>query len=117
LIKQQELRLMDEAGRQGEPLLPTAGQLPGELVLPLSETESFQASSHGVTPMFYGKHASDKVEIFRDAQVFIKTEALSHITDFGLDRFALTDHVVPQTSAAARIRAQQAAEHPDKCRL
>ena len=61
------------------------------------------------------EHASDKVEILGDAQIFVKTESLGHVADFELDRFALCDHVMPEAGAAPLVGTKQPAQHPDEC--
>src|SRR4030095_15431737 len=117
LVEQQQLRLMNQAGRQGQALLPTTRELPRELLPPLRKTETLEAALYGLTPVPHREHARHEVEVLRDAQVLIKAEPLGHVADLGLDRFALADDVIPKAGAAALIRAQEPAEHANECRL
>ena len=117
LVEQQKFRLMDEARREREALLPSAGKLPGELLLAACEAEAFDALLHGLRAIFHGVHARDKIQVFPDAQILPKAEPLRHVADVLLDFLALADHVEAEACAAARIRAQEAAEHADEGRL
>ena len=46
LVEEQQLRLVDQARGQREPLLPAAGELPGELRLAAGQAESLDALAH-----------------------------------------------------------------------
>ena len=43
LVEQQQLRLVNHAGRQGQALFPAAGKLAGKLVPPLGQAEPLEA--------------------------------------------------------------------------
>src|SRR6266550_3142488 len=116
-VEQEQLRFMDETSGQSEPLFPSAGELASELVFAFDQSELLQTFAHGLAPIFHVVHARDEIEILFNAQVFPKTESLSHVADLALNRFALGDHVMTQTSAAPIISSKQSAEHPQKCRL
>src|SRR5262245_29253061 len=116
-IEQQQFRMVNEARRQREPLLPAAGQLTGQLILPFHECESLEAFAHGFAPVLHREHARDKVEILGEAQVLVKAEALGHVADLALDGLTLSDHIVAETGATACVGTQQATEHPDECGL
>jgi hypothetical protein len=102
---------MNQAGGEGEPLFPAAGKLTGELVLPAFQTELRDALPNGGPAIFHVVHPAHELEIFFDTEVFPKAEALRHVTDFALDRFALADDVVAEHLAAPFIRSQQPAKH------
>ena len=94
---------MNEAGGQRETLLPSAGQLAGELLFALRQAELLDAFSALFARRFFTLiHARDEIEIFLDAQILPKTESLRHVTDFALDRFALGDHVVTENTCRFR---------------
>ena len=105
-VEEQELRLMDEARSQGETLLPAAGKLPGQLLLPAGQAELLEAFLHGFAPVFQTIHARDEIEVFSDAQILPKAEALRHVANLPLDQFALRDDVVTEAGAAAGIGMQ-----------
>ena len=117
LVEQQQSRLVDHARRQGQPLLPAAGEMAGELVAPVRQAEPFEALAHGPSAVLHGVHPRDEVEVLRDAQVLPEAEPLRHVADVAFDRLALADDVVAQARAAAVVGPQQAAEHADERRL
>ena len=65
------------------------------------------ALRHGVDPR-------DEVEVLLDGQVLVQAEALGHVADLALDRRGLAQDVEAEAGAAAAVRRQQAAEHPDR---
>jgi len=117
LIEQQKPRRMNQAGSEREPLLPPAGELAGELLLPGGKAKLIEALLHRLPAILHVVHARHEIEIFSNAEVFPKAEFLGHVADMTLDLLALTNHVVAEAGAAPGIRAQQAAEHADEGRL
>src|ERR1700730_14327455 len=97
---------MNETGGQGEPLLPSARKLAGELALSVFQTELCNTLLDRRTAVFDVVHARDKIEILCNAQIFPETESLGHVADFAFDRFALCNHVVTQHLTAAVVRSQ-----------
>ena len=89
----------------------------GELIFAFAQSEFLQALAHGFPPVFDLVHPRDEIEVLRDAQVRPKTELLCHVTGFAFDRFTLANHIVIEDFAAAVIRAQQPAEHPQERRF
>jgi hypothetical protein len=114
LVQQQQLRAMNETGREREPLFPSAGKLAGQLLLAFREPELFDALAHCLTPLLHAIHARDEIEILFNAQILPKTESLRHVTDFALDRFTLGDHIVTENAATSGISAKYSAEHSQK---
>ena len=108
---------MDQAGRQRQPLFPSAGQLSGELLLPAAQSEILDAGLHHGAALLDAIHARDEIEILHDAQILPEAESLRHVADLPLDLLALPDDVVTQAGAAAFVRHQQTAQHADESGL
>ena len=117
LVEQQKLRLVNQTGREREPLLPAARQLSGQLLPTFSKPKSLETPLDGFPPVLHGEHAGHEVQIFSDTEVFVKAEPLGHVADLSFDGFTFPNDVVPQTGAATFIRTKQTAEHPDECGL
>ena len=47
LVEQEQLRFVNQAGRQREPLFPAAGKLSGKLFAPVDHAEAFKAFFDG----------------------------------------------------------------------
>ncbi len=116
-VEQKQFRLVNHTRRQGEALLPAAGELAGKLVLPFREPEPLKASTHGLPAVLYGIHAADEIEVLRNAQVLVETESLGHVADLALDHLALADDVIAEARAASLVGTEQAAQHADEGRL
>src|SRR5438477_10620271 len=105
---------MNEAGRQRETLLPSTGELAGKLVFALCQSQLLDALTHGLPPILQFVHARDKIEIFFNAQILPKTEALRHVTDFPLNCLAFGNHVVTQNPTASVVSSEQSAKNAQK---
>ena len=117
LVEQEQLRLVDQARGQRQPLLPPAGKLSGELRC-RSASPSRSRLSRTAWRRFWSEYIrATKSRFSRDAQVFPEAEALGHVPDLALDLLALGDHVVAEAGAAALVGAEQPAEHADERRL
>ena len=116
-VQQKEFRPVNQAGGQGQTLLPAAGKLAGQLLLALRQAQALDAFPHRLAPILDSIHAGHEVEVFPDAQVLVKAEALRHVADLALDVFAVGDDIVSEANARALVRAQQPAQHADEGRL
>ena len=85
LVEEQELRLVQEARGERQPLLPAARQRARELVAARRQPQALERSIHGVAPVRHGVHARDEVEVLGDRQVLVEAEALGHVADLALD--------------------------------
>ncbi len=117
LVEQQQSGPVNQARGQGQPLLPTAGELTGKLVLPLRQTESRDALTHRVPAVLQGIHARDEIQVLCNRQILPETETLGHVADLTLDGLTFADDIKAEACAAAFIRTEQAAEHADDRRL
>ena len=114
LVKQEQVRFVNETRGQCEALFPSAGELACELTFPSGKAELLETLAHGLSPIVHVIDLRDEIEILRNAQVFPKTESLRHVTDFALNRFALGNHVMTETSAVSIISSKQSAKHPQE---
>src|SRR5262249_20745260 len=114
LVEQEQLRVVDEAGGQGEALLPAAGKLAGELAAAFFEAEAGQAAVDPGTAIGDVVDAGDEIEVFPDAEVLVVAEPLRHVADVALDVGLLPAHVVTQAGAGTGVGREQAAEHADE---
>src|SRR6185369_534889 len=117
LVEQQQLGLVDQAGGEREALLPAAGELAGELLLPSRESEPLEARFDARAPVRDRVHARDEVEVLAEAQVLPEAEALRHVPDAPLDALAVLQDVEAEAGAAPAVGVQEAAEHADEGRL
>ena len=85
LVEQQQFRPMNQAGREREPLLPSAGELPASCFLRSARPSSSMLCLHGLPAIFHAVHARDEIEILFNAQILPETEPLRHVTDFAFD--------------------------------
>ena len=96
LVEQQEFRLMQDAGGEREPLLPAAGQLPGQLVAAVLEAHALHDRADRLASIANLVDAGDEVEVLEDRQVLIEAEALRHVADLAADLDAVADDVVAE---------------------
>src|SRR5262249_24932299 len=62
--------------------------------------------------------AGDEGQVLFDREIVIERELLGHVAGLALDRGGLAGEFQPENlAAAAGIRGQQAAQHPQRCRL
>ncbi|MNK90611.1 hypothetical protein D3C87_1106720 [compost metagenome] len=112
-VEQQQLGLVQQARRQRQPLLPSAGQRAGQLRGARLQAEVFQRAVHGLAAVGHGVDAGHELEVLADRQVFPVGKALCHIADVALDLGGLLQDVEAQAGARARVRRQQPAHHAD----
>ena len=116
-VQQQQLRAVQHARGESEPLLPAAGELARKLVAARAEPEPVDRRPHDLRAFGNPVHSRDEIEVLADGQVFPQRKALRHVADLALDRVGLADHVEAEAGPAAVVRREQAAQHPDRCRL
>ncbi len=109
-VEEEKAGFVDEAGGEGEALFPSPGELAGELGAAAFETERADRVPHGFGGIPDLVNIRDESQVFGDREVFIETEALSHVADFPFDGVALFQDVVSEAGAAAGVGFQQAAE-------
>ncbi len=103
---------MQDAGRQGQPLLPAAGQRAGQLVLARRQLQPFQrAGRPGLLQPVEPVDAADELEVLANGEILVETEALGHVAGLALDRLAVVHEVVAEAGAAPAVGRQQAADH------
>lgn len=112
-VQKQQFRLVQHAGRKGEPLLPAAGQRSGQLLGPAAKPHLFHGRRHRGPAFFHLEEPGHKMQILADAQVVPKGEFLGHVADPAFDGGAFPQNVKAQTGAAAGIRGQKAAHQAD----
>ena len=103
LVEQQKLRMRQRAGAEREPLLPAAGQQPGDLVLAAGETEMLDHLARRIDRLRQAIDARDKLQVLLHRKVLVEAEALRHIADLALDLLGLGADVVAETSAGALV--------------
>ena len=114
LVEQQKLRMRQGAGAERQPLLPAAGQQPGDLVLAAGEAEMLDHLARCLGRLRQPVDARDELQVLLHREVLIETEALRHVADLALDLLGLGADVVAQTSAGALVGRQQTAQHADR---
>jgi hypothetical protein len=72
LVEQQQLRLVNQAGRQREPLFPAAGKRAGQLPPPLDHAEPFQTFFHGRFALRQLVKPRDEIQVFLDGQILVE---------------------------------------------
>src|SRR5664280_549960 len=117
LVEQKQLRLVNQARGQREPLFPAAGQFTGQLFAAFNHAEPLQAFFNGGFSFRHAVNACDKIQIFLDGQILVKTEPLRHVTDVLFDFGTLLAKIETETASFAAVRLEQTAEHPQKSRL
>ena len=113
LVQQQQLRIVQHAGGQGQPLLPAAGKRSGQLIRPLRQAKPFQGPIHRLETIGHAVHAGHEIQILADGQIIPVGELLGHIADMALDLRAVAPDVIAQAGPAARVGLEQAAHHAD----
>ena len=113
LVQQQQIRLRKDAGAQRQPLFPASRKLPRQLILAARKAQPRDGLAGGCARIRHPIDAADEFEILADGKVLIERETLGHVAHAPLDEMALGEDVVAETSPAAVIWRQQAAEHAD----
>ena len=114
LVEQQQLRLVQQAGGEREALLPAAGELAGELLRAIGETELREGRFDAGPDIVHRVHPRDEAQVLADRQVLPQREALRHVADVALDRLGLAQDVEAETGALAAVGREQPAQHPDR---
>src|SRR5262247_3204988 len=79
LVEEQQLGLVQEAGREREPLLPAAGERAGELLRPRAQPESLEPFPDAALALPDPVDARDEVEVLFDREVLVEAETLRHV--------------------------------------
>ena len=106
LIEQQQLGLVQNAGRQCQPLLPAARQPSRQLVLTRGKAEALERGIDHLAEIAQAVKPADELEVLADGEVFVETKALRHVASLRLDRVTLGDDVMPEAAALAAIRRE-----------
>ena len=72
---------MQDAGGKRQPLLPTAGELSGELVAAVGEPHALHDVRDRRAAIRHLVDAGDEIEVLEDRQVFVEAEFLRHVAD------------------------------------
>ena len=72
-------RGVQQAGRQGEALLPAARQLAGELTRALAEAKPLERAADRLSGLRHAVEAGDEIQILSDAEVLVQAEPLGHV--------------------------------------
>src|SRR5690606_1845553 len=99
LIKQEKLRVRQSTGAEREALLPAAGQLTRDLLLPALEADALDGRARRLRRIPNAVDTRDEFEILAHRKILIEAEALRHIADAPLDLFRLGDDVVAKTGS------------------
>ena len=105
LVEQEQLRLVNQAGGQREPLFPAAGKLPGKLPAPVSHAEAFETFFHGGFALRHFVKPRDEIQIFLDGQILVKAEPLRHVADALFDLGDFAAEIEAEASVRRRRRA------------
>jgi hypothetical protein len=84
------------------------------LLAAVLQAEPFETALHGAATFRHVVNPCDEIEILADAQVFVVTETLRHVANVSFDLGLLRAQIKAQARAAARVRREQTAEHPDE---
>src|SRR5262249_27344466 len=109
LVEQQQLRLVQHAGSEREPLLPAARKRPGKLCRTCAEAETLDCPVDSLATRTHFIDASDEIELLAARQVFPESKTLRHVSDAPPDFPALRPDVVAEAGAGAGVRRKQAA--------
>src|SRR6185295_11463814 len=111
LVEEQELRLVEDAGRQREPLLPSTGELAGELRPPVGQASPLQDGGDARLAVRQLVEAADEVEVLLDGEVLVEGEALGHVAHPAADARSVLAHVEAEAGPLAGVGREEAAEH------
>ena len=118
LVEQQQLRLVQHAGGERQPLLPAAGQLPGELVAPVGQAHALDDRRDRLAPVGHLVDPRDEIQVLDDGQVFVEAEPLRHVADLRGGSAARSRRMSrPRQVPAPPSGVEQAAQHADRRRL
>src|SRR5436190_16071898 len=84
-VEEQQLGRVNQAGGEGEALLPPAGELAGELRAAMLQAEAFKAVLDDGRAVRDIVDAGNEVQVLPDAQVLVVAEPLRHVADVALD--------------------------------
>ena len=84
-VEQQQFRLVQQAGRESEALLPAARQRAGQLCLARRQSQAIERIGDALATVVEAVDARGEVEVFGDRQVFIQPEPLRHVANPQLD--------------------------------
>ncbi len=113
-IKEEQTRIVDEAGGQGEPLFPSSGEFTRQLLASTRKTEPFEALIHSLPTVGHLVHPGNEIEILRNAEVLVEAKALGHISRLGRERVAGAAEVKPGTGPLSGMGTKESAQHANK---
>ncbi len=113
-IEQQQLRIVEHAGRQGQPLFPASRKRPGELIGPRGQAKPVEGLLHHFPAFGHAVHPRHKIQVFADREVLPEGEFLGHVADAALDLSAFAQDIVAKTASTSRIRGEQSAHHANR---
>src|SRR5262249_52946222 len=107
-------RLVPHAGGEGRPLLPSAGELAGQLGAPVAEPRTLEDGVDAALAVGQLVEAGDEVEVLLDGEVLVEGEALGHVAHPAADPLRVLPDVEAETGALAGGRGEEAAEDPER---
>ncbi len=111
LVQEQQLRVVQQAGRERQALLPAPRERSRQLFAPLRETEALERIVDASLAVRQSVDAPDELEVLRDRKILVETESLGHVADLALDSGRLAANVEAQARAASAIGREEPAEH------
>src|ERR1035438_2306062 len=81
LVEEEQLWSMQEAGSQGETLLPAAGESAGKLIATAGEAQFLQGMGNCRLAVRHTEHARDEVQVFANGEIVPEGELLRHVAD------------------------------------
>ena len=114
-VQEEEFGLVDQRAGQGQALLPSAREGPGELSAiraDLRKVHDF-AGANGKAPAVQSVDSPVEIQVLGHRQVAVKAELLGHVPDPPFDLFALGGDGLAQDDGVSGGGGQHAAEHAD----
>ena len=113
LVKEDDVRLMEDRDGESEFLFPSQGQGSYEVVLMRREAQLLQQQVRltGYLVIAHAIDTSEETDVFLDGQVLIEREALTHIADMPLDLLMLRTDVKACHSTCTRSGLIKPCQH------
>jgi hypothetical protein len=111
LVQQQQARLVQHAGRQGQALLPAARETPGQLLLATRQPQPVQGLIHPPAALVQAVDPGREVQVLADRQILVERELLGHVAGLAFDLLGMPPEVQAQHRPLAGVRSEQAAQH------
>ena len=113
LVEEEKLRVRQRAGAERKPLLPATRELAGKLRLAAFESKPLDHRARRRCRVGDPVEARDEFQVLAHREILVEAEALRHVADVALDLVRLGADVVAEAGAAAFVRSEQPAQHPD----